>query len=67
MKAVHKEGRYRRWLSAWQEGESAAAGFWSWVMLFLMFFGGVLIAYYWGVHTGKQLANEPSSASVRER
>src|SRR5713226_1694981 len=44
MKAVHKEGRYRRWLSSWQEGESSAAGFWSWVVLFLMFFGGVLIA-----------------------
>ncbi len=53
MRSLHKEARYRRWLASWQEGDGG--GLWSWLLLFLLFFGGVLVAYYWGVHTGRQM------------
>jgi hypothetical protein len=55
-KAVHKEGRYRRWLASMEEGESNLSGILSWVVLFLIFFGGVAAAYYLGYSNGRKVA-----------
>jgi hypothetical protein len=68
MRALHKEARYRRWLASWQEGDGNS-GLWSLLLLFLMFFGGVLVAYYWGVHQGKQsgLEKEPPAGETSTR
>jgi hypothetical protein len=56
MRALHKESRYRRWLVAWQEGEGT--GLMSWLFLFVVILGVVLGAYYWGLHTGRQMGPE---------
>src|SRR5262245_42904125 len=53
-RAVHKEGRYRRWLASMEDGESNLSGIISWVVLFLIFFGGVAAAYYLGYHNGQK-------------
>jgi hypothetical protein len=57
-KAVHKEGRYRRWLASMEEGESSLSGILSWALLFLIFFGGVAAAYYLGYHNGRKVPPE---------
>lgn len=55
-KAVHKEGRYRRWLASVDEGESPLSGFVSWAILFVIFFGGVVAAYFLGYNHGHKAA-----------
>jgi hypothetical protein len=55
-RALQKETRYRRWVASVQEGESGLSGLLSWVILFLMFSGSVIGAYYLGVYNGKQMA-----------
>lgn len=70
MRALQKESRYRRWLLAWQEGESAGSGLLSWLLLFLLFFVSVLGAYYLGVQSGRSQGPptmEPVPAEARAR
>jgi hypothetical protein len=55
-RTLRKEGRWRRWLANWQDGEGA--GFWGWALLFLLYFGSVVGAYYLGVYTGRQPAEK---------
>ncbi len=51
LRTLRKENRWRRWVANWQEGEGAGAL--SWVVLFLLYFGSVVAAYYLGLHAGK--------------
>src|SRR5947208_6653954 len=44
-RAIRKQGRLRRWLSHWQVGEGGA---WGWVVLFLLYFGSVCLAFCCG-------------------
>jgi hypothetical protein len=64
MRALHKEGRYRRWLASWQEEGSTSI--WSWLMLFLLLVGALLGAYSWGVHIGKQLAAQQNTTEEED-
>src|SRR5262245_27748674 len=52
-RALHKEGRYRRWLAGMEEGDSGMSGIFGYAILFLLFLGSVLGAYYLGVQNGK--------------
>ena len=66
MRALHKEGRYRRWLLSWQE--EGGSSVWSWLVLFLVILAALLGAYYWGVQTGRQMGPEtmpPAEARAR--
>src|SRR4051812_26969279 len=63
-RAIRKQGRLRRWLSHWQDGEG---GLWGWVVLFLLYFGSVCLAYYWGLLTGREAREEAPAARVSSR
>ena len=68
MKTLRKEGRWRRMLASWQENEST--GTLGWLFLFLLYFGSVVGAYWWGVHVGKMPVPEtetPPEATARLR
>src|SRR3954469_11723296 len=55
-RAVHKEGRYRRWLASMDEGEGGPlTGFFGWIIAIVLI--GLLVAgaYYMGMHTGKNM------------
>ncbi len=67
LRALQKETWFQRWRASWSEGESS--GLWSWVFLFLLYFGSVVTAYWWGMQTGaakhEQVENPPAEASLR--
>lgn len=63
-RAIRKRGRLRRWVSQWQDGEG---GVWGWVVLFLLYFGSVCLAYYWGALSGREGRDEAPAASVSAR
>ena len=56
-RGIRKQGRLRRMLSRWQEGDSGVLG---WVVLFLLYFGSVCLAYYWGFHAGQTTGEQPA-------
>jgi hypothetical protein len=60
LRGIHRQNRLRRWLADWQESDS---GFWGWVVLFLIYFGSVVGAYYLGFHAGKTAAEAPPPAA----
>ncbi|MFO0878313.1 MAG: hypothetical protein U0840_13305 [Gemmataceae bacterium] len=67
LRSIQKEGRWRRWMAGWQERDNTSG--WSWIALFLLYFGSVLGAYYLGVHAGKNAPMESSgepAAQVKE-
>ena len=57
LRAMQKQGRFRRWLAEWGEGEGG--GFWVLAIYFLIFFGAVIAAYSLGYQSGKQAAESP--------
>jgi hypothetical protein len=68
LRALHKETWFQRMRQSWAEGESS--GMWGWIVLFLLYFGSVVSAYYLGVQAGRQIPPEkmePVEASVRPR
>lgn len=66
LRTLQKESRWRRWLANRGEGESA--GFWGWVVLFLLYFGSVMGAYYLGWQAAKTGEKESvPEAAVRVR
>ena len=56
LRALHKESRWTRRLMSWYEGEGASP--WSWVVLFLLFFGSVVGSYYLGYDSGRRASSE---------
>lgn len=54
LRKLHKERRWSRWLLSHQEGEGSPL--WSWVLLFLLFFGSVIGSYGLGYVSGRQAA-----------
>jgi hypothetical protein len=62
---VHKEGRFRRFMASMEEGETSLSGIFSWVLLALIFAGGVAAAYYLG-YTNGQKAAAPEMKTVPE-
>jgi hypothetical protein len=65
LKSLQKQKRFTRWMARWNEGESG--GLLSWVVLFVLFFGAVVGAYYLGYQAGKQAADNPTEAAARVR
>jgi hypothetical protein len=52
LRALHKENRWTRWLLSREEGEGSPLL--GWALLFVLFFGSVVGAYYLGYDTGKR-------------
>src|SRR3954452_12786182 len=63
---VHKDGRFRRFMASVEEGESNLSGILSWVLLFLIFAGGVATAYYLGYHNGQKAAAPPTMDEIKK-
>lgn len=55
-KRLEKENRFRRWMASMEEGESGVGAMLGYVVLFLLFTGSVIGAYYFGYSAGKQQA-----------
>ena len=68
LRTLQKESRWRRWLVNWQQGEGS--GLWGWVLLFLLYFGTFIVAYYMGFQAGRAAPGEGGpgpEASARAR
>jgi hypothetical protein len=63
LRALQKETWFQRWRLSWGEGEGS--GVWGWVFLFLLYFGSVVTAYYWGVQAGRQVPAETRPEETR--
>jgi hypothetical protein len=67
LKSLRKETRWQR-ARADRLGDDGA-GFWSWALLFLLYFGSVIGAYFYGFHSAKASADRepPVEAALRAR
>lgn len=52
LRALHKENRWTRWLLSREEGEGSPLI--GWALLFVLFFGSVVGAYYLGYDSGRR-------------
>jgi hypothetical protein len=66
LKSIRKETRWQRFRANRLEGDGASV--WGWVLMFLLYFGSVVVAYYYGYQAAKAPAEkEPAEASLRAR
>jgi hypothetical protein len=66
LKSIRKETRWQRFRANRLEGDGGSA--WGWVFMFLLYFGSVVVAYYYGYQAAKSPPEkEPVEASLRAR